>query len=380
MKKRLISLCLLFAMLLSLSLTAQASIESLGEISTEEPVLSKESAVADRLEDMIFHFYCDVPGQYTVGDAIEIYNADTEAVYYMIPIFRGQECVGLAEMSNDGDITLTDGISLYDNIIALDYPNSLLYTTGGVVYGERPGTVVPLYDFNFNISANSAFVQATFAEKAAEIAAYTETALESMDIAAVVTQIEAVNVFAPEVSLMGAVPTVETDQCPITNFVPQNGYLICWAACIATIANYKKGLSLTAEAVATAMGHNYTDDQYAGAKVKAVVDAFALYGMTYSEYSAKLGWTQVKSNIANRSPFIMGITRSVVLPDGTIGRVGHMMTGYGYNCNYGDAEADSGARYIRVWDPYGAHFYWQYNADYYRIGGYLWEWSHTFID
>ena len=112
---------LALAMLLSLGFTVQASAESLEEAGTEELTLSTEGAVADRLEDMISHFYYDVPGQYTVGNAIAIYNADTDNIYYIIPIFCGQECVGLAEMNNDGNITLTDGTALYDNIGALDY-------------------------------------------------------------------------------------------------------------------------------------------------------------------------------------------------------------------------------------------------------------------
>lgn len=386
MKKRLISLCLLFAMLLSLSLTAQASIESLGEISTEEPVLSTESAVADRLEDMIFHFYCDVPGQYTVGDAIEIYNADTEAVYYMIPIFCGQECVGMAEISGSGNITLTDSTKLYDNLVTLEFENYLLYTTGGIVYAENLEETVELQDAGLNIPANDVFIRASFAEKSFGADSNTRNISAALSVSAVIDKTDTVVIINPQTLLRGAVPTVETDQCPITNFVTQGQYGICWAACVATIANYKKGLSLTAEAVAIAKGHtNYTDvEHYDGAYDWEVVDALGLYNLSYGIYT-KIGWNSIKNNIANRTPFIVKVvTEDLDDPDTEeIEYAGHMLAAYGYSCSYGDAEADSDSRNIRVWDPNGSSLYISYYGDddgMYAFYGYSWEWVITLVD
>lgn len=383
MKKSLISLMLILAMLLSLSFTVQASIESLGEISTEEPVLSTESAVADRLEDMIFHFYCDVPGQYTVGDAIEIYNADTEAVYYMIPIFRGQECVGMAEISGSGNITLTDSTKLYDNLVSLEFENYLLYTTGGIVYAENLEETVELQDAGLNIPANDVFIRASFAEKSFGADSNTRNISAALSVSAVIDKTDTVVIINPQTLLRGAVPTVETDQCPITNFVTQDQYGICWAACVATIANYKKGLSLTAEAVAIAEGHtNYTDvEHYNGGTAETVVNALGDYALTYNISSGKLGWTDIKADIASRYPFVVGLTKRRF--DVSLGKWvtdGHMLVGYGYSCSYGDAEADSDSRRIRVWDPNGNSLYFSYYGNEngkYALYGYEWNWAET---
>ena len=376
MKKRLISLCLLFAMLLSLSLTAQASIESLGEISTEEPVLSTESAVADRLEDMIFHFYCDVPGQYTVGDAIEIYNADTEAVYYMIPIFRGQECVGMAEISGSGNITLTDSTKLYDNLVSLEFENYLLYTTGGIVYAENLEETVELQDAGLNIPANDVFIRASFTEKSFGADSNTRNISAALSVSAVIDKMDTVVIVNPETLLRGAVPTVETDQCPITNFVSQDGVGVCWAACVATIVNYKKGLSLTAAAVDAATG---VDIAYA----EDVVNSLAYYGLNYNVSYSRLGWQNVKAEIHSRYPFIIGLWKyRYDTASGLWIEDGHTIVGYGYSCNYGDAEADSDSRYIRAWGTLNDNLYIPYygNEDgKYTMYGYEWNWTETIV-
>lgn len=389
MKKKLISLCLAFVMLFSLSITAQASVESLGEISTEEPVLSAERDIADRLEDMISHFYYDVPGQYTVGNAIAIYNADTDNIYYIIPIFRGQECVGLAEMSNDGNITLTDGTALYDNIVALDYPNSLLYMTGGVVYAEETDKAVEIYDSGFRVSSNEEFVGATFKEKTEKVATKAEGMAMPLVASAVVSQVEVVNVSARNELLRGAVPTIEVNDCPIINFVTQGNYNLCWAACVATIANYKKGLSLTAAAVATARGHNYASSSYTGGSATDVTEALATYGLSYSFTLTRIAWPQIKQNIQNRTPFIMYLYAPNPKyeyndPDSEEPEfVAHEVVGYGYSCSYGDSEANETSRYIRVWEPHGGHYYLQDIASSYTfsfLSGTRWTWIGTIID
>ncbi len=389
MKKRLISLMLALAMLLSLGFTVQASAESLEEAGTEELTLSTEGAVADRLEDMISHFYYDVPGQYTVGNAIEIYNADTDTIYYIIPIFRGQECVGLAEMNNDGNITLTDGTALYDNIGALDYPNSLLYMTGGVVYAEETDKAVEIYDSGFRTSPNEEFVGATFKEKIEKVVANAERFATPLVASAVVSKVEVVNVSARNELLRGAVPTIEVNDCPITNFVTQGSYNLCWAACVATIANYKKGLSLTAAAVATARGHNYTSSSYTGGSATDVTEALAAYGLSYSFTLTRIAWTQIKQNIQNRTPFVMYLYApnpkyEYNNPDSEEPEfVAHEVVGYGYSCSYGDSEANETSRYVRVWEPHGGHYYLQDIASSYTfsfLSGTRWTWIGTIID
>ena len=116
---------------------------------------------------------------------------------------------------------------------------------------------------------------------------------------------------------------------------------------------------------------SYTEFGYAGASTSETVSALSYYGLSYSSTATKLSWTRVKKNIANDSPFIVGITSSAG---------GHMMTGYGYSCQYGDAEADAALRYVQAWDPNGYKRTLEYYATGYSLYGYSWTWAVTLVD
>lgn len=372
MKKKIISWLIVISMLVPLCFTVYAA-----DIST----YSLESEVSDHIEQMVSQFYSNHLGQYEIGNAVTIYNADTTCVYYILPIFCNQECIGTVELDTTGNVSLTNEVALYTEITELMSPRYLLYTSGGVVYAELPGEVVELYDSGFDIPLNSNFTLLPYEDKVEEAKIYSETATALLDIAAVVAQTELGNTVVPEVSPLAEVPAFEAEQCSITNFVRQGYYNICWAACVATIANYKKGLSLTAETVALSMGHNYTAEHYSGASATETARALAPYNLSYNTTSAKLSWGNVKNNIINDCPFIVGLTTQYY--DSDLGRTvtrGHMLTGYGYDCKYGDAEANANMRYVHVWDPNGTQRYLQYHASSYSINGYAWTWAETIVD
>lgn len=360
--KRVLSIILSLAMILAISVPTFAAGANTSSL---------ESEAVDRIEQIVSLVYSDSPGQYEIKNAVPIYNADMVCVYYIIPIFRDQECVGTVELDASGNVTLTDEVTLYTNITELSSPAYLLYTSGGIVYAEFPGEVVELYDSGFDIPSNNDFTTLPYTDKVALAETCLETANTSLDISAVIKHTELTSIVVPDVSLFEVVPVVESKNCPIKNFITQSTYNLCWAACVATIANYKKGYTLTAEQVATAMGHKYTSPNYNGASTSDTVSALSLYGLSYSSIGDKLSWARVKSNINSDCPFIIGITSI---------NGGHMLAGYGYECKYGDAEADGNLRYVHVWDPNGAKRTLQYYASSYSIYGYAWRWTETLVD
>lgn len=362
MKRKMISLLLIICMLIPTCLTVRA---------TEQNVSSVESAVADRIEQIVSASYYAFPGQYVMGNAFAIYNADTVCVYYLIPLFRDQECVGMVELDADGNVSLTDDVTFYTAVSELSSTTYLLYTTGGIVYAEFPGEVVELYDSGFDFSANDEFTSLSYADKVESAQVCLDTATSCFNVSAVIDEAELTCTVDPVQSRIAINPIVESEACAITDFVTQNGYNICWAACVATIANYKNGISLTAENVATAMGHNYTPSTYTGASGEVTIAALSLYSLTYDIIDSKLSWISVKSNVKNDCPFIIGIRSSIG---------GHMLTGYGYSCHTGDDDVYANSRYVQVWDPNGAKRTLQYNATSYPIGTYSWSWVITLVD
>ena len=164
----------------------------------------------------------------------------------------------------------------------------------------------------------------------------------------------------------------EGRNCSITNFVRQNGHPICWAATVATIVNYKTGRSLTAEAVADEMNERYTASGYLGAPTSVTLAAFSKFGLHYGSTDGKLSWQNVKNSINNDYPFAIILRRPGA-------DSGHMVTGYGYECRYGDNYMYADWRYVSVWDSNGSQRLFQYNASTYNFDGYDWEWRKTLI-
>ena len=359
-----ISLVLVVCMLIPICLTVHA---------TGENVNSFESEVADRIEQIVSVSYSAFPGEYEVKDSFALYNADTTCIYYIIPIFRDQECVGRVELDVSGNVTLTDDTTLYTEIAKLPSAAYLLYTTGGIVYAEFPEEVIELYDSGFELPINEEFTSLSYADKVEATEVCLETVTSGFDFSAVIEEIELICTFDTVQARVAIEPIVESQTCAITDFVKQNGYNICWAACVATIANFKNGSSLTAEGVATAMGQNYTSSTYLGANTETTIAALSLYGLTDNNISGKTVWTNLKNNIKNDRPFIIFIFSANKAN-------GHALTGYGYSCHTGDDDLYANSRYVYVWDPNGYKLTFQYNATSYSLNGYSWKWTNTIMD
>ena len=328
-----------------------------------------ESDISVRIERIVSAAYSDMPGQYEISNAITIYNADVPCIYYIIPVFCNQECIGTVEVGTTGGMSLSHDSTLYTSITELPSDDCLLYTSGGIVYAEYSGELYELYDTGFDSAQNNEFMSLSYAEKAAEIDNYWEVTELSFDISDVVEAAVMPCIANTEISLF-VLPsfTVKTINCPITDFVTQNGYNICWAACIATISNYRTGSHYTAEQIASAMNHAYTSEYYFGAYTEEIVSALDYYDLDYTSTESKLGWSSIKNCIQQDRPFIIGLSR-----DGG----GHVVTAYGYSCLNNDSDNYSYMRYVTVWDPKNCQRTFEYDANYYSWDGLSYYWAAT---
>lgn len=102
---------------------------------------------------------------------------------------------------------------------------------------------------------------------------------------------------------MGYTPTMTGTTCQLYNPVGQGNYGLCWAACVATIANYRNGTNLTAMNVADAANIGYND----GGSLTDVTNSLHRYGLTdYRENIRTLTWDEIYDCIMNKSkPFYM---------------------------------------------------------------------------
>ena len=265
-------------MLLTSAMTVYAK-----ESSTE----NLKSEVESQIGEMLSMIDTYSPETIDIRNAIAIYNADTDSVYYIVPIFHANECLGTFEVSSLGDVSLSEETELYNQIKKYN-SEYLLYTTDGMIYAENPKEVQKLYDSCFHLSFQNDFLRKDYTEKAKLI---------------------------------------------------------------------EKHVKATAS-------------DYAGASTSQTISAFSHYGLSYSSMTSKLSWTRVKNNINNNNPFVICITSS---------GGGHMLTGYGFSCQYGDDESYADARYVQVWDPNGTKRTLKYSASRYSIYGYSWRWVETLV-
>lgn len=359
MKKRLFILLTVICMLFSNYIGIKANGNTLNDT---------EQAIAEQIEDMIFVNYSNIQGQYELGQPLTICNVDANSLYYLIPVYRNLSRIATVGLNSNGNINLWHDTQIYDRVMEHIFNDCIIYTSVGVVYAGYNYSVIELYNGGYNLAINTEFNNLSFQEKMAYVQTLIANVCMNFNVSNVINNVEVINIALPYSQPLSVTPIIESNVLGITKFIAQNGYNLCWAACVATIANYKQNMNLTAEDVATAMNHNYFPVTYPGGTIENMIDALELYSLYYSDVDSKLSWTSVKSNINSSYPFI-------VLLHSTSGN--HAVTGYGYNCRYGDSEANSNSRYINIWEPNGNKLTIQYNASTYSFIGEVWTWTKT---
>ena len=120
-------------------------------------------------------------------------------------------------------------------------------------------------------------------------------------------------------------------KCELYNRQTQGGLGLCWAASIATIANYLNGTNYTPIQIADAEGIEYD----AGADNTKALKAMHDFGVPYNTIGTTLSWSDIVSKISLKTPIYI-VSR----------RVGgaHATVIYGYK--YKD-----GTQYLAMWNP-----------------------------
>ncbi len=367
--KRFCVLLLTFTIILVSNLAVTANGVVLTNILCEARIMQMATPIEDSIintaKNLIINSFLPRPAQYDLGNAFTIYNADIDCIIYNLPVFSCGECVAVIEYSDDAGMSISDSIQIYESIIGLPKGEYVLYITGGIIYAQSENDIIVLDETGFDISSNEQYLTKTFAEKKNEFT-------NRLGITCCMTNISSIRNIACSSSCENSVIAAEPDialpdmsyvECDIEDFVLQGNKNLCWAACVATIVNFKKSLYLTAEDVADKMGIAYMQ----GAGADEIKAALASYGLNYSLYYSQLGWSTVKSKINRETPFVMVIDADVNLA--------HAILAYGYSYRRDDSEMYANGRYITAWDPRDVHVSWKYSSTTVFIKGYNFTWD-----
>lgn len=154
-------------------------------------------------------------------------------------------------------------------------------------------------------------------------------------------------------------------------YVPQDGYNICWAATCASIINFKKNLTLSAEKVYDFVyPHDPTYNQ--GGDYTDELKAYNNWGLYPHYYNSDITWTNATNELNTGNPIDSGWY------DGTLKINGHAMTVRGY-----EYYSDSGRRIYLLIDPnsgYVSTTGQTYSGDcVYTLGGTNYYWMESIL-
>ena len=245
-------LCILLALALLFSLSAP--VYAFEELQLFQMEHSYCDDTVRGIQEMVSAKYSSVGTSIIVAKGLSVYNADTGVSVKLLPVYVDDQCVGVVHLDCSDNFVLSSDTTIYEAVFALEPDQYILYVTDGVYYAESDDAVIILGTTGFVVSGNAVFPDLTFDEKVTEINTSGNYSMEP--VSSVVNEWFAVST---GVSARAVVPGLQEEICNITNFVNQGNYGLCWAACVATIVNYKKNLSLTAKNVADRVGIGYNE-------------------------------------------------------------------------------------------------------------------------
>lgn len=305
-----------------------------------------------------------------VGDCISVYNAQSDNLYYIYPVYADSKCEYIAEVSVDGSTVLTDNIKKMDILNHLSGREYILYIDNGKLYAQsKADNLFLTQEYASNNSEKSEFYYYSYDEK---ISYYEKKFGESNICFENILQrnyVLQIDISVEDIETRSVVVDKDINmtykyKCNISNFVLQGNHWLCWAAACATIINYKTSSSVTPKFLADKYDIGYDK----GANTYQIKTCLNDYNLTYGIYYARLPWAKIKTNINADKPFV--ICMKATKDSGEI--VGHSITGYGYSCFLNDTSA--GMRAIYAWDSNGSHISFLDTMTVINLGGYSYKW------
>ncbi|MBQ2981814.1 MAG: hypothetical protein IJD58_06770 [Lachnospiraceae bacterium] len=317
----------------------------------------------EKIQKLILCVYGDKYNKLDICEYVSFYNNDDDEVIYIYPIYSLGKCVLLGLSDGNGNVNLSEDTSMYEKIVYSDCKGECIpFFENGTLYFRDNNETKRMYktyedsreDEKFQY-AESIFTVGKFKESLYNVGE--KNIVKSVDL----DNDEKYTSVITSSNKFGSI-SLAMKKCNIKNFVSQGNDGLCWAASVATIVNYKRGLDVfgyTARNVADIMEIGYNE----GGTIYDARDALAKFGFSYSILKTKMSWYSIKRNISLDKPFMIGLKSDY-------GK--HFITGYGYTCDVADAK--NYTRAVCAWDSNGYQVTFFYNADKILISGIPFTW------
>lgn len=321
-----------------------------------------------------------------IGDYVSAYNVDTREVFFMYPIFCDGQARFVANVDSYGGVIVTSNTEAYNAIAELDGGNYLIVVDNGAYYAKDNAGAVMLYEDEYNMTTDVySLDDYTYYQMLVAIMTHYIISFDSfiasifgMDSNETITLGSSDQLYTgwwdwfwwgwgddddddPQPS--NQYETI-TKKLPLTSFLRQGNYGICWACTVGTIVNYKTNYNVTGFQVADAMGIDYNR----GGTADEMRQALAKYGLSYKVRNNKLSFSEVKTSINNDRPFGILLFTS---------NAGHAITGYGYEYYEGNTSSNASTNLVYAWDSNGYQISFCATASRVNTSGYSFQWQNA---
>lgn len=325
-------------------------------------------------------------GTIAIGDYVSAYNVDTQEVFFMYPIFCDGQIRFVANVDSYGGVVVTSNTEAYNAITALDGGATyLLIVDNGKYYAKDSTGEVMLYAEEYNMTTDIYSIDDyTYYQMLIAIMTHYIISFESFIYSLFGMDNDDVIMLGSSDQLYTGwwdwwwnwggydddddnnntqYQTI-TKKLPLTSFLRQGNYGICWACTVGTIVNYKTNYNVTGFQVADLMGIDYNR----GGTADEMRQALAKYGLSYRVRGNKLSFSEVKTSIDNDRPFGILLFTS---------NAGHAITGYGYEYYEGNTSSNASTNLVYAWDSNGYQISFAQSASRVNTSGYSFQWQNA---
>lgn len=283
-------------------------------------------AVETVLEDSGSGVDIDFEADISIIKPYVIYNAlkQQEAVYNFPLISDGRVVMVISLMDTEEGLGMQFGAGIADKLNEIDYVHTdyIFYEYEDIFYAESSNAKVILgYISSDNYN-------------------YTDEEIKKSQVFSRLSYIEKCSVIADKikdfVKCTGSEDVTDRDfkvggSLILHNPMGQYNYGMCWAACVATVVNYKKNSSINPFEVCNKMSIGYNE----GGTAYNIRDALNKYSVDYQKVRFDmLTLDQVKDNIDGKHPIVALLFSNAY-------SMGHAVVIFGYTSK----------EFLKYWDP-----------------------------
>lgn len=171
-----------------------------------------------------------------IKEPVSVYNADSKDIFFIYPVYEGEECNYVVESDRNGNVILSDNTEIINELSKLESGKYLIYIVNGKYYAESSNIIKSFYQTYVSKHNESSFLHLLFDQKVSFVQNMFDKPLDYSDNLKTIKKINVTSQISQVRSVISGYDNGwPSYKCNITNFVTQGNYNLCWSATAATV-------------------------------------------------------------------------------------------------------------------------------------------------